>query len=429
MVPLRLDGATLRKAADDFGHIVHRTPEGVVRPGSADDVAAAVGWGLPLTARGSGHSTFGRSQVDGGIVVDMSALRGIGAVEDGQVVVDAGATWGKVIAATLQEGLTPPVLPDYLDLSVGGTLVVGGIGGTTAALGAVSDNVLELEVVTGHGETVLCAAGDELFDAVLAGLGQVGVITRATLRLVAAPRWVRRIALAYPDLATMVGDARALLGRFQVVQGAIRPAPGGGLAFGLDAARWFDAEPPDDRALLAGLSDDAARREATTTTYRAFLGRLAPLEAALRANGQWSLPHPWLMTFVGDASVESVVGSELERLGPAADLGPLGQLTLSPLRRRAISSPLLRLPGDELCWAFNFVRLPAGGDARRLVNANAAAYRRIRAAGGTVYPVSALPFSPADWREHFGDAFARLDAAKRRFDPARRLTPGYEVFA
>jgi cytokinin dehydrogenase len=345
------------------------------------------------------------------------------------VVVDAGATWSEVVAVTLQDGLTPPVLPDYLDLSVGGTLVVGGIGGTTAACGSVSDNVLALEVVTGHGETVLCAAGDELFDAVLAGLGQAGVITRATLQLVAAPRWVRRCTLAYPDLPSMLGDARSLLGRFHVVQGAILPAPGGGFAFGLDVARWFDAEPPDDRSLLAGLSDDGGRREATTTTYRAFLGRLAPLETALRANGQWSLPHPWLMTFVGDAQVESVVGSELERLDPAADLGPLGQLALSPLRRAAISSPLLRLPDEELSWAFNFVRLPANGDASCLVDANAAAYARIRAGGGTLYPVSALPLSPADWKEHFGEAFDRLEAAKRRFDPARRLTPGYEVFA
>ena len=62
------------------------------------------------------------------------------------------------------------------------------------------------------------------------------------------------------------------------------------------------------------------------------------------------------------------------------------------------------------------------------MDANAAAYGRIRAAGGTLYPVSALPLSPRGWRDHFGPAFARLEAAKRRFDPRHTLTPRYEIF-
>jgi hypothetical protein len=183
-----------------------------------------------------------------------------------------------------------------------------------------------------------------------------------------------------------------------------------------------------DAALPAGLADDAARREAATLPYRDYLGRLAPLEAALRSNGQWELPHPWLTTFVGDAQAEPVVAGELARLDPAGDLGPLGQVVVSPIRGAAVSSPLLRLPPGELCFAFNLVRLPAGGDPWRLVDANAAAYRRIRAAGGTLYPVSALPFGGDDWRDHFGPVFGLLAGAKRRYDPQRILTPGYEVF-
>ena len=113
------------------------------------------------------------------------------------------------------------------------------------------------------------------------------------------------------------------------------------------------------------------------------------------------------------------------------DLGPLGQVVLSPIRRAAISSPLLRMPSDDLCYAFNLVRIPAtddAGEAARLVDANRAAYERVKAAGGTLYPVSAFPLSRDEWREHFGSAFAQLDAAKREFDPGRVLTPGYEIF-
>ena len=92
------------------------------------------------------------------------------------------------------------MVPDYLDLSVGGTLVVGGVGSRIWRSGVVADNLLELRVVTGRGEQVSCSPtrNPRLFDAVRAGLGQVAVITGATLPLVPAPRRVRRFLLYYP---------------------------------------------------------------------------------------------------------------------------------------------------------------------------------------------------------------------------------------
>lgn len=436
---LRFDEATRRAAADDFGHLVHRAPEAVLLAASGDDVAKTIRWagrrGLKFAARGNGHSTFGRSQVEHGVVADVSRLRDIGAVEGDRVVVGAGAKWSEVLGVTLGQGMTPPVLTDYLELSVGGTLAVGGVGGTTSAFGALADNVTEIEVVTGTGETIACSATNHphLFDAVRAGLGQVGVVTQATLKLVPAPESVRRFLLAYPNLGTMLADARALAGddRFSAVQGAIRATPGNGFDFRLDVARYFDGDPPDDSELLAGLSDDAARREPTTIGYRDYLYRLAPLEAAMRTNGQWYFPHPWLMTFIGDRQVESLVTAELAALNPPVDLGPVGQIVLSPIRTAAISSPLFRMPADALSYTFNLVRIPATDDrhaARRLVEANKAIYRRVKTAGGTLYPVSALPFSRRQWRDHLGPAFAQLEAAKCRFDPDNTLTPGYEVF-
>jgi FAD/FMN-containing dehydrogenase len=106
-------------------------------------------------------------------------------------------------------------------------------------------------------------------------------------------------------------------------------------------------------------------------------------------------------------------------------------VVLSPIRPVAVRTPLLRLPADDLCWAFNLIRLPASadsGEARRLVKANEAAYTRIRDAGGTLYPASAFDLPPSGWREHFGPLFARLQSARERFDPGGILTPGYGVF-
>nr|WP_281386624.1 FAD-binding protein [Jiangella mangrovi] len=79
-----------------------------MRPGSAGDVAAVVRWaaaqGVPVVARGEGHSVYGRSQVDGGIVVDMRPLGAVSPPEQGRIAVGAGATWRSVLAATLPAG-------------------------------------------------------------------------------------------------------------------------------------------------------------------------------------------------------------------------------------------------------------------------------------------------------------------------------------
>lgn len=87
------------------------------------------------------------------------------------------------------------------------------------------DNVTALRVVTGAGEPVRCspARRPDLFHAVLAGLGQCGIIVEATLRLVRAPRTVRHYLLAYDDLGTYVEDQRALVeeDRFDYVGGQV----------------------------------------------------------------------------------------------------------------------------------------------------------------------------------------------------------------
>jgi cytokinin dehydrogenase len=435
---LRFDEETRAASADDFGHIVHREPKGVLLPGSAQDVATTICWaarqGRKIAPQGQSHSVYGRAQVSDGVVIDMSWLHTVHTIRDDRVVVDAGAKWSEVLAATLPHGLTPPVLAEYLELSVGGTLVVGGVGGTSSRYGVQSDNVLELDVITGTGQQVTCSPDNnpDLFDAVRAGLGQVAVITRATLKLIPAPEQVRRYVLTYPSLNTMLTDERLLAAnhRFDAVQGAVLPTPSG-WKYRLDAVSQFSGNnPPDDDALLAGLSDDRSAAEINTLPYFDYLNRLAVLEQALRSNGQWFFPHPWLTTFVGDSKVDSVVSDELASLTPA-DLGTFGQVVLSAFRRESITSPLLQLPEDDLVYAFNLVRIPTtddAGEANRLVKANRAIYRRVRAAGGTLYPVSAFPMSRDDWRRHFGASWGRLRDAKRTFDPGHVLTPGYEVF-
>ena len=148
------DPASLAAAANDFGNIIHRTPKAILRPRSVNDIVKTMHYAhdnnLRIAIRGNGHTAYGQSQADAGIVIDMSTLNKIHFITSDSAVVDAGVVWRDLLQATLAKDLTPPVLTDYTKLTVGGTLSVGGISGRSYQLGAQVDNVLELEVVTGE---------------------------------------------------------------------------------------------------------------------------------------------------------------------------------------------------------------------------------------------------------------------------------------
>src|SRR6266545_1112619 len=253
---VRLDADARAATAHDFGRLIHGQPHGVLKPASGADIASLMRWakgrGFKVAARGQGHSIYGRALSEAGIVVDMSAMSSIGDIKQDRIVVDAGATWRDLLDVTLAQGLTPPVLTNYLGLSVGGTIAVGGIGAASSRHGMQTDNVIALDVVTGEGKEVSCSAAEnpDLFDGVRAGLGQCGIVTRATLGLVHAPERVRRFQLFYRDLPSLATDQRRVLmeGRFDQLQGAILPDGSGGWRYQLDGAVYHSGgSVPDDK--------------------------------------------------------------------------------------------------------------------------------------------------------------------------------------
>lgn len=183
----------------DFGGMVTSVPAAVIQPTTTDEVAGAIRFasakGLALAARGNGHSIHGQAGAAGGLVLDMRALAAPIVLTGGPgrpcAEVPAGALWAEVLEWALTEhGMAPPSWTDYLGLTVGGTLSNGGVSGQTFRYGPQVVNVDRLEVVTGDGERRLCSpvAGEpDLFFAVLGGLGQFGVITRAWIPLLPAP--------------------------------------------------------------------------------------------------------------------------------------------------------------------------------------------------------------------------------------------------
>jgi cytokinin dehydrogenase len=436
---LSRDPAVRAAAADDFGRLIHKQPRAVLKASSGADIAALIRWagseGVKVAARGLGHSIYGRALADDGVVIDMSGLNTIRQLQPDRIVVDAGAAWSSVLEAALAQGLTPPVLTNYLGLSVGGTISVGGIGGSSSRYGMQTDQVVELDVVTGDGNELTCSAtaNPELFDGVRAGLGQCGIITRATLRLRRAPERVRRYQLFYSDLAALTADQQRVLSeqRFDQLQGAILHDGRGGWRYQLEAAIFYNREAaPDDKALLFALSDDRKAAAKTDLAYREDALAFAKFEKVLRSNGQWFHPMPWLLTFLRGSNAEQVAREILAGL-TAEDIGPFGRITYYPLHTSAFRTPLVRLPDESVVFPFNVIRIPSSNDpaaSERMVARNRELYDRIRKAGGLQYPVGAFAMSREGWTDHFGSNWPRFGEAKRRYDPGNLLAPGYDVF-
>ena len=198
----------------------------------------------------------------------------------------------------------------------------------------------------------------------------------------------------------MLRDARLLAARRPVRRGAGRGPAGAGRRAGVPAGRGEVLHRRRARRRRAARRP-VRRPGAARSRHVAVLRLPRPARrAGGGAAGQRAVvpPAPVADDVRRDAAVEAVVGAELE---PARRRRPTWARSARSCSRRSARrrsrSPLLRLPADDLCYAFNLVRLPATGDAaaaERLVAANRAAYERVRAAGGTLYPVSALPAVP-----------------------------------
>lgn len=435
---LLLDPASRAAAADDFGHFVHRQPLAVLRPGSVNDVVELVRFArrnnIKVAARGQGHSTQGQAQVEAGVVVDMATLASVHEINSTNALVDGGTRWLDLLTQTIPQGLTPPTLVDFLELTVGGNLSVGGIGSQSFRHGPNVDNVLELQVVTGEGELVSCSATHNvaLFDAARSGLGQFGLIVRARVRLIPAPPNARLYHALYSNLPDFLSDLEKLIddGRFDSVQGSAVPDGAGNWLFQLETTKYFSpGNEPDDATLLSGLAFNPGTQSAQDMTYFDYLNRLAPLVAFLRQIGVWAFPHPWVNLFVPAANAQTLIGETLATLTPD-DVGQ-GPILINPFNNAPFDAPFFRVPNSRHFFLFALLSTavpPTPERAAQMIDANRTLFDRAVTLGGKRYPVDSVPMTRHDWQKHYGPLWGAFVSAKRHFDPAEILTPGQGIF-
>lgn len=402
----------------------------MLRPRSVRDIETMIRHcrqhGIPVAVRGRAQATHGQS-LTSGVLIDSQTLTTIHEITEHTVDVDAGATWLEVTRAAFKHGLMPPVLTGFLGLTVGGTLSVGGTS-TTVRAGTLVDHVRELEVVTGAGDTVRCSptTNRRLFEAVLAGLGQYGVITRATIDLVPAKPMVRSYTIPYADNGILFADLRTLLDR-----GELTDLWGQwltGEAGFIQAAQPFDpASPPDDAHLLRDLP---APIETKDRPFLEFAERVDEFIQELRETIDWdNLIKPWFNVWLPGSTAERYVSDVLASL-TARDIGSGGFVLLFPELRARFTRPNLRLPepdGEDWVYLLNILR--SGADptfAEDMLRRNDELLERARRLGGTRYPIGSN--TNTDWRAHYGERWGEVLAAKREFDPDGIMTPGQGIF-
>jgi cytokinin dehydrogenase len=435
---LLLDNASLTAAADDFGHLVHRQPLAVLKPGSVNDVEKLVGFArrnnIKVAARGQGHSTLGQAQVEAGVVVDMSTLATVHEINPTNALVDGGTRWLDLLTQSIPQGLTPPTLVDFLELTIGGTLSLGGIGSQSFRFGPQVDNVLELQVVTGEGKLVSCSSthNSELFSSARSGLGQFGLIVRARVRLIPAPPNARLYHAFYSSLPNFLSDLEKLIddGRFDTVQGFAVPDGAGSWLYQLETSKYFSpGHEPDDAALLNGLAFDPGTQSAQDMTYFDYLNRLAPLVAFLRQIGVWDFPHPWVNLFVPADEAQTFIGETLDNL-TVDDVGQ-GPILIYPFNRKLFRAPLFRVPDSRHFFVFALLRNavpPTPERAAQLIADNRTLFERATMLGGKRYPFDSVPMTRHDWQKHYQPLWGPVVSSKRHLDPDEILTPGQGIF-
>ena len=190
-IELRETTAARAAFATDAGGAAYGMAHGVVIARSAEQVAlllrTAQEYRVPVTVSGGGLTTEGESVAFGGLLLDMSGMSRVLAIDAAALTVrtEAGIFWHSLAEELRRQDLDYLSAPLNLTSSVGGTLGVGGIDVNSARLGCSADQALALQVVTPTGDIVECSDthNAELFQRVILGYGQFGVITAATLRV------------------------------------------------------------------------------------------------------------------------------------------------------------------------------------------------------------------------------------------------------
>ncbi len=209
--------------------VFDRRPAILVRPTDREDVATAIRFGrerdLEIAVRSGGHSASGHSTTDGGLVIDLSRLRGVTVDPVRRIAyANGGALLGELDVAAQAHGLVCPV-GVIGHTGVAGLTLGGGVGRLQRQFGLTIDNLRAVELVTADGRTVRASESEEpdLFWGIRGAGANFGVVTSFEFDLREFGPLLHRGVRIYPaarvhevwqmvrDFAPVAPDALALI--------------------------------------------------------------------------------------------------------------------------------------------------------------------------------------------------------------------------
>ena len=172
-----------------FNAMIDSRPELIVRCATAADVVACVGFaqahGLAVSARGGGHNVSGKAVVDGGLMIDLSPMKGCRIDPVRRTTrAEPGLTLAEFDHDCQAFGLAT-TMGAVSATGIAGLTLGGGFGWLSGKYGLACDNLLSVDIVTADGQLRTASSGehDDLFWAVRDGGANVGVVASFEYRL------------------------------------------------------------------------------------------------------------------------------------------------------------------------------------------------------------------------------------------------------
>jgi FAD/FMN-containing dehydrogenase len=196
--------------------MIDRRPGLIARCTGTADVVQALRFArkhrLLVSVRGGGHNIAGLAVCEGGLMIDMSAMRGVWVDPvAGTARAQAGCTLADVDRETQLHGRAA-VLGFVSMTGIAGLTVGGGFGYLTRRHGWTCDNLISMEVVLADGKVLRASSeeNDDLFWALRGGGGNFGIVTSFEYRLHPVGPEILGGAIAWRG-----EDARQVLDRYR----------------------------------------------------------------------------------------------------------------------------------------------------------------------------------------------------------------------
>jgi decaprenylphospho-beta-D-ribofuranose 2-oxidase len=170
-----------------------RTRSLVARPTTIDQCREALAYcrqrGMTICARGAGRGYGDLALNDGQALLDMSSMNRILEFdeENAQITVEAGTRLVDIFQAVHHRLLTLPGSPTESHSSVAGAISANVNGKDGWRHGNFSHQVVRFDLLLANGETITVDRSHELFNAVVGGIGLLGIVLQVTLQLMPIP--------------------------------------------------------------------------------------------------------------------------------------------------------------------------------------------------------------------------------------------------